>query len=297
MRYQSVASFSDNREPDAILLVHRQGLRLSCMKTSTQTDDRFQRGAHKYAAYLDTPEGRLRLDLAFATLQEFLPVRQAGHSLSALDPGGGTGAAAVRLAKLDFHVTLLDSSPAMLEIAERAARDAGVIDKIVLEHGDVSQSASLFQSGSFDLILCHNLLEYVDDPVAVLRVLGCMMRGSSALLSILVRNQAGEVFKAAIQAGDLAAAEYSLSAGWGHESLYGGKVRLFTPEALEAMLQDASLTPVARRGVRVIADYLPPQISRSHEYHRIFELERKLGNRMEFAAAARYIQFLARRIS
>jgi hypothetical protein len=46
--------------------------------------------------------------------------------------------------------------------------------------------------------------------------------------------------------------------------------------------------------VRVISDYLPPQISRREEYERIFELERKLGIRPEFAAVARYIQVIAR---
>src|SRR5215471_8063001 len=125
------------------------------MKTSTQTDDRFQRDAGKYASYLDTPEGRLRLDLAFANLQEFLPARQANNSLRALDLGCGTGAIAVRLAHLGFHVTLLDSSPAMLDIAQRAAVDAGVTDKIALQQGDASQLANLFPNGSFDLILCH----------------------------------------------------------------------------------------------------------------------------------------------
>jgi S-adenosylmethionine-dependent methyltransferase len=266
------------------------------MKTSAQTDNRFQRDAGKYAAYLDTPEGRLRLDLAFANVQEFLRARQANHSLSALDLGCGTGAAAVRLAQLGFHVTLLDSSPAMLDIAERAAIDAGVIDKTVRKQGDAAQVASLFHRGSFDLILCHNLLEYVDDPGAVLRGAACVMRDSSAILSILVRNQAGEVLKAALQAGDLAAAEHNLAAEWGQESLYGGKVRLFTPEALDAMLKGASLTLSARRGVRVITDYLPAQIPRSTEYERIFALERKLGSRDEFAAAARYTHLLARRV-
>src|SRR5262245_35676813 len=116
------------------------------MKTSAQTDNRFQGDAGKYAAYLDTPEGRLRLDLAFANLQEFLPARQANISLSALDLGSGTGAAAVRLARLGFHVTLLDSSPAMLDIAERAALDARVSDKMALKHGDAAQSASLLHS-------------------------------------------------------------------------------------------------------------------------------------------------------
>ena len=145
------------------------------------------------------------------------------------------------------------------------------------------------------MILCHNLLEYVDDPGAVLHGAVRVMRDSSAILSVLVRNQAGEVLKAALQTGDLAAAEHNLTAEWGQESLYGGRVRLFTSESLEAILKDASLTINARSGVRVVADYLPSQISRSAEYERIFALERKLGKRREFVAVARYMQCLASR--
>ena len=263
------------------------------MKTSAQTDNRFQRDAAKYAAYLDTPEGRLRLDLAFANLQEFLPAR-TNNPLRALDLGGGTGAIAVRLARLGFHVTLLDSSPAMLDIAQRAAFDAGVTDKIALQQGDASQLANLFPNGSFDLILCHNFLEYVDDPGAVLCSAARVMRNSSAILSVLVRNQAGEVLKAAIQAGDLAAAKDGLTAEWGQESLYGGKVRLFTSDHLRNMLKAASFRVIGERGVRAVVDYLPPQVSRDDDYERILELERKLSSRTEFVAAARYIHFLAR---
>ncbi len=54
------------------------------------------------------------------------------------------------------------------------------------------------------------------------------------------------------------------------------------------------MTVIAERGVRVISDYLPPQVSRSAEYPRILELERRLGRRPEFAAVARYRQYLAR---
>jgi S-adenosylmethionine-dependent methyltransferase len=67
-----------------------------------------------------------------------------------------------------MHVTLLDSSPAMLEIAKRTAQGAGVTDKVVLRHGDATQLANSFHARSFDVILCHNVLEYLDDPIAVL---------------------------------------------------------------------------------------------------------------------------------
>jgi S-adenosylmethionine-dependent methyltransferase len=267
------------------------------MSTTAKFDnERFQTGPEKYAAYVETPEGRLRSDLAFANLQDLIWVSQAGNedSLHALDVGCGTGDIAARLAQLGMRVALLDSSPAMLNIAKRTAQEAGVMDKIVLHTGDATQLTSLFPSASFDVILCHNVLEYLEDPAAVLCGAARLLRDSSSILSVLVRNRAGEVLKAAIKEGDLAVAEENLTAEWGQESLYGGRVRLFTPDTLRAMLKAASLAGIAERGVRVLADYLPSRISRNSEYGRILELERRLGSRPEYAAVARYTQCFAR---
>src|SRR3989454_2397516 len=110
--------------------------------TANDDFERFRTGAEKYAAYLDTPEGRLRLDLAFANLNDVLP--QATRSLHALDLGCGTGAVALRLARLGLHVTLLDASVPMLDFAKRAAQEAGVSERIALKHGDVAQFANLW---------------------------------------------------------------------------------------------------------------------------------------------------------
>lgn len=255
--------------------------------------ERFQSEADKYAAYLKTPEGRLRLDLAFANVREFLP--QATLGLRALDVGGGTGALGVRLAQLGFDVTLLDASSPMLDIARHAALEAGVAERVALKLGEAGQLASLFEPEWFDLVLCHNVLEFVENPGDVLRAAARVLHNSSGILSVLVRNQPGEVLKAALINRDLAAAEYNLTAEWADESLYGGKVRLFAADTLRATLIPSSFALIAERGVRVISDYLPPEISRTNEYARIFELERKLGARPEFAAVARYVHCVARR--
>jgi hypothetical protein len=138
-------------------------------------------------------------------------------------------------------------------------------------------------------------LEFVDDSDSVLCDAARALRDSSSIISILVRNQTGDVLKAAIRDGDLAAANTNLTAEWGVESLYGGRVRLFRPESLRATVKEAKLAMIAERGVRCIADYLPQQVSRSAECDRIFELERKLGDRPEFAAISRYAQFIAHR--
>jgi S-adenosylmethionine-dependent methyltransferase len=264
------------------------------MKMTANPDRaRFQESAEKYAAYLETPEGRLRSDLAFDNLQEFLRL-QANRSLRALDVGCGTGATAVRLARLGIHVTLLDSSQEMLSIAQRAAQQAAVAEKTALRLGDANQLEKLLPMESFDIILCHNILEYVDDPTTVLCGAAHALRDSSAILSVLVRNRAGEVFKAALKAGNLADAQNNLTAEWGQESLYRGRVRLFTPDGLQEMLKAASLEVIAKRGVRVLADYLPSRISPTAEYAGVLALERKLGSRPEYAAVARYTQCFAR---
>jgi S-adenosylmethionine-dependent methyltransferase len=256
--------------------------------------DRFQSEADKYAAYLDTPEVQLRRDLPFANLREFLQLPQAESPLRALDVGCGTGANGLRLAQFGFHVTLLDSSPAMLEIARSAARKAGVTEKIEIKQVGADQLSNLFDPGSFDVVLCHNVLEFVEDPGIVLRGTARALRDSSGILSLLVRNRAGEVFKAAILSGDLALAEQSLDAECGNEALYGGSVRLFTPHTTRTMLKAATLSVRAERGERVLTDYLSPRVSLTADYDRVFQLERKLGSRPEFAAIARYTHYLAR---
>jgi len=261
--------------------------------TISAADGRFLSDAARYAAYLETPQGRLRIELAFANLQEFLP--EGTSTLRALDLGCGPASLGIRLARLGFHVTLFDPSQPMLDIAIRAAQQAGVTETISLQTGNAGQIADLFEAESFDLVLCHNVLEFLEDPNALLRSTARVLRSSSGILSVLVRNQPGEVLKKALVDGDLTAAEKTLGADWGDESLYGGKVRLFTAKILRTMLEHASFAVATERGVRAFSDYLPPNVSRTDQYERIFELERKLGELPEFAAVARYTHYIARR--
>ena len=127
-------------------------------------------------------------------LGQFAGLPAPGHTVFVCSGSGcGTGAIAVRLARLGLHVTLLDASVPMLDFAERAAREAGVTQRVALKHGDAAQVANLFPAGSFDVIICHNLLEYFDDPCAVFRSAARALRDPSSIISVVVRNQAGEV--------------------------------------------------------------------------------------------------------
>ena len=186
---------------------------------------RFQ-DADKYAAYLKTPAGRLRSELAWENVRRFLPRNAAKRR--ALDVGGGTGFASVQLALLDYEVVLLDGSEEMLRIARQQAEAGSVAGRISICHADAGQLPKLFDAESFDIVVCHNLLEYAEDPSTVVRDIAHVLR-KDAVLSILARNRAGEVLKEVIKSRDWKLATGNLTAGTVADSLYGEFVRVFAP--------------------------------------------------------------------
>jgi S-adenosylmethionine-dependent methyltransferase len=145
------------------------------------------------------------------------------------------------------------------------------------------------------VIVCHNLLEYVDDVQAILRDIKRLINPVSGIVSILVRNRAGEVLKAGIKSGDLDQSAKNLTAQTVVESLYGGGARLFDSRDLRDSLSHERLETIAERGVRVMSDYLPaPLFQDDAGYARVLALEQRLAEKTEFAAIARYTQLLAR---
>jgi len=250
------------------------------------------RDAEKYANYLKTASGRLRSDLAWENLRRFLP--EPTNTRRVLDLGGGTGEMSVRLARRGFRAVLLDGSEEMLGIARMEAETNGVEPRISFLRGDACQLNELFEPKSFDIVVCHNVLEYVADPSAIVRSISYVLR-NDGVFSLLVRNRAGEVLKAAIKLADYELAKENLSALTVMDSLYRQPSRIFDAAEVLQMTAKVNLDPVAEYGVRVFSDYQDSANPDAETYRQIFDLECALGTRREFAAIARYIQLIARR--
>ncbi|HEY6739490.1 MAG TPA: methyltransferase [Actinopolymorphaceae bacterium] len=171
-------------------------------------------------------------------------------SLNVLDAGGGTGTIAVPLAEAGHHVTVVDPSPDSLAALERRASDAGVRERIRAVQGDTAGLLEIAPPGSADVILCHNVLEYVDDPAAALGTLARMITPAGAL-SVLVANRAALVLAKALtgQLGDA----YTLITG---DRTIDPQGR-FTVEELHSALGAAGFVATATHGVSVFADLLP----------------------------------------
>ena len=87
-----------------------------------------------------------------------------------LDIGGGTGGLAVRIGELGHRVTVVDPSPDALAALDRRAREHDVA--VTGRQGDLSSLLDVVGPDSADLVLCHGVLEVVDDPAAALATLG-----------------------------------------------------------------------------------------------------------------------------
>jgi S-adenosylmethionine-dependent methyltransferase len=195
------------------------------------------------------------------------PVVETGTALRVLDVGGGSGMFAVPLAQLGHDVTVVDPSADALATLHRRADTAGVADRVrgvqgdgdrmraVLDGPSPTGSGSADDAGSsFDLVLCHSVLEVVDDPASTLREIAGVLRPGGQL-SIATANRAGAVLARAVSGHPREArallADQDPAPGRARPAR-----RRFSPPELLDLVSGAGLQPGAWRGVSVVADLL-----------------------------------------
>ncbi|MFF3868412.1 methyltransferase domain-containing protein [Micromonospora sp. NPDC001898] len=218
--------------------------------------------------------------------------RRADDRLTVLDVGGGTGGFAVPLAQAGHRVTVVDASPDALAALTRRAAEAGVADRVRAVQGDGDALAGLVEPASVDLVLCHSVLEVVDDPALVVAALVAALRPGGAA-SVLVAGQAAAVLGRAMNGHlDLAAAVAADPAGAAgpRDTLR----RRYDADRAAALLTDGGLAVEEIHGVRVLADLLPAAVA-DGQPAALVELERALAARPPYRDLAAQLHLFARR--
>jgi S-adenosylmethionine-dependent methyltransferase len=258
--------------------------------------ERFDADPFAYEEYLRTPLGRLRSELSWQNLEPHLP-RPGTAPPRALDLGAGTGEMALRLAAAGWSVTLVDGSRRMLERAAELAEARGLGTRIArrafdLDRGGISDALG---GNTYDLVVCHDVLEYVSSPEALLREARAVL-AAEGRISLVVRNLAGEVMKHLLRGAAHEIVFGILASRRFREDLYGLDVRLFDLGEIRSLLGGAGLEVVAERGIRVAADHLGDWAKGGDEaFDRMLELEIRLGECPELRPLARYVQVIAAR--
>jgi ubiquinone/menaquinone biosynthesis C-methylase UbiE len=175
--------------------------------------------------------------------------------LDVVDAGGGTGGFAVPLAELGHTVTVVDPSPDALAALERRVAEAGVGDRVIGLQGELAALPGLIGAERVDAVLCHGVLEYVEDPETALgAVAKCLRPGG--LVSVIVANKTAAVLARAI-AGRFTEARHALDDPVGRFSDLDPMPRRYTIDSISEVMTGAGLTVTAVHGVQVFTDLVP----------------------------------------
>jgi S-adenosylmethionine-dependent methyltransferase len=234
----------------------------------------------------------LRTAVVWEAVQDVLDGR-SGDILDVLDVGGGTGGFAVPLAELGHRVTVVDPSPDALASLERRAGDVGVVVRAV--QGDAAGLGEVAEPGSADLVLCHGVLEQVDDVDPALTALAAVLR-PGGVLSLLAANRNAVVLARAIS-GRFDQARHALEDPDGRFGPGDPLPRRFTADQLIALIGDHGLTLRAVHGIRTFADLVPGALvdSEPGAADALLALERVTADHADFRAIATQLHVLAAR--
>ena len=242
------------------------------------------------------PRTTVRTAVVWDVLREALARIDAGDEpLRVVDAGGGSGGFAVPLAELGHHVTVVDPSPDSLAALERRAAETGTGSRIRALQGDAAGLLDIVGRDSADLVLCHSVLEFVDDPAAALVAVAAVLR-PGGIASILAANRVAAVV-ARVAVGRIAEAHRLLDDPAGTTGDGDPLRRRFGVDELHALTVGAGLRPQLTHGVRVFADVVPPALvdGDAEAERALLALEHAAAQRPEFLAVATQLHLLADR--
>ncbi|WP_040822574.1 class I SAM-dependent methyltransferase [Nocardia jiangxiensis] len=206
--------------------------------------DRFADGAYA------TVKGRVRTSVIHRHLLEHLPPAPA----RVLDVGGGAGHQSFPLAQVGYEVTVLDSSPAMLDKArERLARlPEEVRSRVTFVQAEGEHAEQAVNAERFAAVLCHGVLGYLEQPEPLVEQL-CRCAADDGIVSIMTANAHTTAVQPALERrwrDALAAFDTR------HGTVMGLPGRADTPEEVGKLMLGHGVEPVRWYGVWLFVDWL-----------------------------------------
>lgn len=199
-----------------------------------------------------------------------------------VDLGGGTGGMAMSLAADGYRVWVVDPSPDALAALERRTAEERLADRVAGVQGDATDLIDLIGESSADLVVCHKVLEVVEDPTQALAAIARVLRPGGAL-SLLVAQRHASVLTQAL-AGHIAQAR----ATWSDPAR-------FDREQIIGLVRRSGFELVSTHGVGVVADHVAESVldGEPGAHAELLALESEVATDPAFQAVASYLHAFA----
>ncbi|BCK53985.1 MULTISPECIES: class I SAM-dependent methyltransferase [Nocardia] len=240
-----------------------------------------------------SPWGRLRYTVAMANLVRHLP---AERGLEILDVGGGNGVEAVELARRGHHVTIADPSPQSLAEANTIASERGVRDHITTYPADIDSLGATLGTDGFDVVLLHNVLQYLPERERTATMLADQLR-PAGVLSLIAPNADTDPLLSAVRGLDLDEALWLLDSPTRYSGAYDTRTHACYADRVAADLRTAELSVIGRYGIRCVCDLIVDDSRKSDPdfYSKLERLELTLSHRAPYTHTARFFHLIAAR--
>ncbi len=256
--------------------------------TAEQADD----WAPHVEAFVDRHYGSLRGRVRTHVVAAHLEPHLAGGPHRIVDVGGGAGTQSIPMAAAGHHVTVVDPSAAMLDRARAAASAAGLEGRVQLVEARGEDAVVALDGASFDLVLNHGVLMYLDDPAPMVASL-CALAAPGGVVSIVAKNVETMAVLPAHR-GDWEGALAGFAADRQINGL-GVDTRADSASHLGDLLRGHGVEPIDVLGVRLFTDGWLPERPATDDEATVLAVELEASRRDPYRRLSRLFHLLGRR--
>ena len=201
-----------------------------------------------------------------------------------LDFGSGEGITANHFAEKN-DVTAIEPSKEMLSNAWKDYEYTQIV-------GDVN-ALSAFKNETFDMIICHNVLEYIDDKAAVVKALARVLK-KDGIISIVKHNRAGRVMQMAVLLDDFEKANEILDGKDSTASKFG-TIRYYEDNDITKWEPQITISDIL--GIRTFWDLQQNQQKHGDEawQEKMLQLELRVSQMQEYKNIAFFHHLLLKK--
>ncbi len=255
------------------------------------TADPWARLAGRFVDHYDSLYGQVRTRV----LHEHLRAHAAAPPASVIDVGGGAGHQAIPLAREGYEVTIVDPSSAMLGEAGQRLNDEprDVASRVQLVEGRGEAAPELLGAeAAFDVVLCHAVVMYLDDPAPLLEVLA-RLATPGGIVSVVAKNARALAIRPALER-DWHATLEAFDADRQVNAL-GIETRADTVESLAAAFAEHGIETLAWYGVRLFTEgWARSERPRDHG-DMVFAAELEASRRDPYRQLSRLFHWVGRK--